>query len=223
MVIPGLDDWTCEVRLSIGASQVAVILSSEDEVEDLASLRNAATNLVEDVSGLFAYTSGHAYSVEITNLTTHDHDHVVFGVTHPVIETLEEERHLDLDGRLVELALQNSHLARAIGDLRRSILEKRDTGFHCYRAVESLRHHFQQVSGARDAAWRALRTALVVERATLDRLKGYGDPQRHGEVGPSASDEREDAIRITWRLINRFIAYLDGDEVPLSSAQYPLI
>ena len=217
--IPSLG-WKGTVTVFVGASQIFVTFEGEPPVTNIPTLRNSAQNLAQDFANAFCYEFGYAYTAEITGLVSDESEYQVFGVDYGAIAETEQQRALPLDKRLLALVLTSFPLGRAISDLRSAILEPRDTAFHCQRAIESLRHHF---TGERREQWERLREALNVTEETLRSIEEAGRAQRHGEVAEMTAADRDTAVLLAWRVIDRFVAYLDNDEKPLAGTEFPAL
>jgi hypothetical protein len=91
---------------------------------------------------------------------------------------------------------RSSHLQRAFADLREAIRSPKDTGFFCYRAIESLRQFFVVELNAPDKqSWEVLRTALQIDRPTIDYVKTFADSARHGAGAAISDGERAEVFK----------------------------
>jgi hypothetical protein len=83
-----------------------------------------------------------------------------------------------------------------------------DTGFYCYRAIESLRHHCAAVNGLSDAdksdQWEKFREVSGCSEETLRAIKAAADPLRHGEVSGIDSEDRAKLFTSTWDVVDRY-------------------
>lgn len=62
---------------------------------------------------------------------------------------------------------------------------------------------------AQQEAWELFRKTYSVQRDEIMEIKSFADPARHGNrgLGSGISDvERARVFRLTWAIINRFIA-----------------
>jgi hypothetical protein len=87
-----------------------------------------------------------------------------------------------------------------------------DTGFYCYRAIESLRHHCAATQDLSEAPkkdqWDKFREIANCDRAKLQFIKEAADPLRHGGISQAATvDERVRLFLDTWDIVG---AYLDA-------------
>jgi hypothetical protein len=216
--IPSLS-WAGTVSLSIAVSQASIVFKGGPEVGDILTLKNVAQTFAQGLVDVLGYQWGRGYDVEVTALVDANGTHHVFGVDVPVIESNQHDRPVEVQSVLA-LAFANPWLRRALGDLREAIREPDDTGFHCMRAVESVRQHFQVGPDVADA-WVAMRSALNLREETLKMLREFGTPQRHGEARAMSDAERGRDMTLAWKVVDRFVAFLDGSQADLTVATFP--
>jgi hypothetical protein len=98
---------------------------------------------------------------------------------------------------------------RCFVDLISAIKHADDTGFYCYRAIESLRHHCaatHSLTGREKAAqWAKFRE---VSQTTLDEItpiKEAADGLRHGESDGAGASDRSALLAKTWSIVDRYL------------------
>src|SRR5437764_3406318 len=100
---------------------------------------------------MVGYLKGYAYDFEITRVVHQGRKiDYVFGIDVPCIA--ERGKVVDLQDALSKLrgktvGPNGLYLHRCFSDLVSSMKHADDTGFYCYRAIESLRHHCAAVHG----------------------------------------------------------------------------
>jgi hypothetical protein len=209
------------LRLSIYASQVAVIVETGPETPDIYTLRNDVRDLTASLIDALGYTTGRAYDIELTAVTTDGGAHEVFGIEVPALAASVSERPVEVEHVLL-LALSSPWLRRALGELRRAIQAPSDTGFHCFRAVEAVRQHFRAADDSNaDLSWQRMRAALNLSRDWLRPLEAYAVPQRHGEVVGMSDAERGDAMTRAWNTVDRFVVLLSENLTALPPERFP--
>lgn len=218
--IPSLS-WTGTVKVSIYCAQISLVFDGGSVIADVSTLKNVAQSLTQNLVDALNYAWGRSYEIEITSVLLPSGDHHVFGVGVPVIEGHKDERPLPPEV-VIDLALRNPWLRRALGDLRGAIKEPDDTGFHCMRAVESVRQHFQSGSDV-SSAWSGMRRALHLNEDTLKTLGEFGTPQRHGEAIAMTDAQRARDMTLAWRVVDRYVVLLhrDADEIP--AEEFPML
>lgn len=106
------------------------------------------------------------------------------------------------------LAAASDHLVRyALADLRSALESPDDTGFYCYRAIESIRHNYTEESDKGDGdSWKRLREDLDVPRSEIDAFKMRADDRRHGrQLRAVSEDERRSALLTARKVVKRYV------------------
>jgi hypothetical protein len=100
-------------------------------------------------------------------------------------------------------------LHRCFNDLISSMRHADDTGFYCYRAIESLCHHCAVVhglsTGKKDKKWQKFREISGCSEQTIRAINAAANPIRHGEVLGITSDEREKLFNMTWDVVDGYL------------------
>ncbi|MFD1153581.1 hypothetical protein [Undibacterium aquatile] len=193
-----------EAQVSIVFNQVAVWVTSDHEW-NIFDLRNVVKNLVQGHLAMIGYLKGYAYDIEITRVLSRERGiDYVFGIDIPCIANRNQD--IELNEALLQLRQKTTgehgvFLHRCFDDLVSAMKHADDTGFYCYRAIESLRHHYAARTGLREVAknqqWQAFRDFSGVDEKSIRVIKAAADPLRHGEPGTEASD-RAELFTTTW-------------------------
>lgn len=204
--------FTGIAKVSIVLNQVAVCVDSEHEW-DLFDLRNVITHIVQGELAMVGYLKGYAYGCEIVRVLNQDRGiDYVFGIDVPCIAGRGESA--DLAAVLARLRETSSGprgvlLHRCFADLASALKNADDTGFYCYRAIESLLQHCAAVhpgSTANKASqWRKFREVAGCGEERLRSIKAAADPQRHGSVFALSSGEREKLLTSTWDVVDGYL------------------
>ena len=84
-----------------------------------------------------------------------------------------------------------------------------DTGFYCYRAIESLRHHCAAQNSLSNAdkprQWEKFREVAGCTKDTLRAIKEAADPLRHGQPVGATSDGRAKLFTATWGVVDAYL------------------
>jgi hypothetical protein len=180
-------------------------------------VRTYTQNLIDAI----AYCWGGAFDLEIISLTKPDATQIEFDVFDPEIAKSTSDRPLSINEVLV-ISTGNPFLQRALGELRGSIREPEDTGFHCKRAVEAIRHHFQGEDNDSEG-WRKMRETLNLSIETLKKLNDFGTPQRHGEMPFMTYEQRKRDMKLAWSVVDRFVVFLSSGQMQLSQVDFPVV
>jgi len=201
-------------KVSIVLNQIAVWIESEHEW-DIFDLRNLVKTLVQSHLAMVGYLKGYAYDFEVTRVLSQSRQiDYVFGVDIPCLA--ERGNPVDLQEALAKLREKTTgpdgvFLHRCFSDLASAMKHADDTGFYCYRAIESLRHHCAARNGLSGAEksrqWEKFREVAGCSEETLRTIKEAADPLRHGEASASNAGDRTTMFTNTWDVVG---GYLNG-------------
>jgi len=201
-----------EAQVSVVLNQVVVWVDSEHNW-DIFDLRNVVKNIVQGHLAMIGYLKGYAYDVEITRVLSRERSiDYVFGIDIPCIAN--RNPNINLNEALLRLrekaAGENGvFLHRCFDDLASAMKHADDTGFYCYRAIESLHHHCASLNGLRTASkaqqWQKFREVAGVEEQSIRSIKLAADPLRHGEPGVDATIDRSELFNMTWNIVDAYL------------------
>lgn len=200
-----------EVEAFIHGSHVLADVTSSAEI-DLATLRNLVQSSIASVTDQLAFLLGNHVNVEIFAAITPTGYKHVFGVEFDYIRdklTTEEAFGEWLPKILtVYRTRAGPYLQRCLTDYRMAMEHPEDTGFYCFRAVESLRQVFKEDEVDNGDSWSSLREATGVSRSTIEKkIQNYSNARRHGDLFTITSEERKLVLESTWEIIREFIEY----------------
>lgn len=104
-----------------------------------------------------------------------------------------------------------------------------DTGFFCFRAVESIKQSFkgEENSGKSKQedkqAWGKLRNALNLHRSWIDVFNQDAGKQRHGGTVFMSGEVRISLMEHAWKVVDRFCVYLHRGSMVLPEDEFPLL
>ena len=214
-------DISGTATIYIFVSQVSIILNTNSD-SDLPTLKNYMEYLVRTYIDAYGYLSGRGYDVEITSVVNPEGNYTVFGVGIPELEESQNDRPLSFQ-QLVTAMSKSYHLHRALGDLREAIRSPLDTGFFCYRAIESIRQNFKKEDNDDAKSWENLRKSLLIDRNWIDQVKKFADPVRHGDTTYISGEDRILVMQHAWKVIDRFCLYVHRDFNDLSENEFDLL
>lgn len=203
-------------NVSIILNQVAVQIISDHEWE-VHDLRNVVKSIVQDHLAMAGFLLGYAYDLEITRVLNYSLNiDRVFGIDIPCIS--ERGSGVDIQNALAKLRDKSIgengiFLNRCFADLASSMKHAGDTGFYCYRAIESLRHHCAARCGLTDASkarqWEQFREVSGSTEEAIRKIKLAADPLRHGEAFNCTGEERGKLFTLTWDIVDGYLSGLD--------------
>jgi hypothetical protein len=208
-----------ELKIEILFNQLFATFVSKTPVANIFTLRNLVDRAVRAIIDAAGYVYGHAYDVDIVQLVRTDNDEKhVFGVNIPALSGICEQEGISvLD--VLRLTATEYFFDHALADLREAIKAPRDTGFFCYRAIESLKNLCtarHDLVAREKAEWDFFRSRYGIEQADLLSIKAFADPIRHGRYVRAklmSDSERAEVFKKTWTIFNKFIL-LEKAELP---------
>jgi hypothetical protein len=204
-------DAVGNIRLSIVLNQVVIWIESAHKW-DIFTLRNVAESIVQNQLAIVGFVKGFAYHCEITRVLNRGHGiDYVYGIDTPVIANRRSEEELSEAVALVRTHTDGQLgllVSRCLADLMSAMQNADDTGFYCYRAIESLRHHcaakFDLVDAGKASQWQKFREVSGSSEESLRMIKSASDPLRHGEVMAATSDGRARILTTTWDIVEGY-------------------
>ena len=202
-----------DLFIEVIKSQISVRFLTSGEVRNIFTLRNIvedAARMLLDVGGYFA---GYGYDAEIVLVVrSNTAEKYVFGIDVPALAGICEKAGITVNDIFTALSKTDGYYLRhALADVREAIKSPRDTGFFCYRAIESLKNCCATrnvVPPDKDDAWELFRNSYSVSRQQIMDIKDFADPVRHGnymQVRSMTDKDRADVLKGTWEIINKYI------------------
>jgi len=198
--------------VSIVLNQVVVWIDSKVEW-DIFDLRNVAKSILQNELSIVGYLKGYAYEVEIRRVLNRGLGiDYVFGIDIPCI--VERNKAIDFDKEILRIrekthGIEGVYLHRCFTDLVTAMKNAEDTGFYCYRAIESLRQHcilkYQIDPEKKAEQWQKVRELAKCDEATLREIKAAADPLRHGDLVNVTSCDRAKLFIKTWDVVDGYL------------------
>jgi hypothetical protein len=206
-------------KISVILNQVIIWIDSEEEW-DIFDLRNIVIYLVQSQLNIIGFLKGYYYEFEVTRVINSNKEiDYVFGIDIPCIS--ERNNDIDFDQELKKLFIKTNGLdgmfiSRCLSDLSSAMKNAEDTGFYCYRAIESLRHHCTKAYSLplndKSIQWEKFREVSRCDRANIDVIKKAADPLRHGEFGSATAEDRKNLFLKTWNIVESYLANITINE-----------
>lgn len=200
------------MTVSISNGQLAAFIEWDDESENVFTLRNIVQAAIEPVVNIVSFLKGYAFNVEIVRVFDERlNQSLVFNNEIPALVERNQKRELTEVKFIYPLCCgaDGLYLRRCLNDLNLAIKHPDDTGFYCYRALESLKQFFGVLSGEKDdrEQWKAMADALGGKEVDTKLIRDHAFPARHGVPNPITDEERRDIFLRTWNIVERFIDY----------------
>jgi hypothetical protein len=161
--------------LSIIYSQVTMSLTANKVAIPDERLPFYFQGLIGMFVSALGYDFGCAYQFDLIGIAEVNIKHQIQGVDYP--EATKPTSH---DGRLGQVIFQRAlqhrnamFLARSIRDVNSAVRAADDSGFYCYRAIESTMQFFRLTDSISEKkpAWESMRNALGVEEEIIRRIQ----------------------------------------------------
>lgn len=214
--VDGAYSLACEFEIRLHLGQLVIDADFSGSDLDLETMRNYVREQAEHLVGIIGYRFGGMFDVEISAASRQEtNDWAVFGNEIGCLVNARPDRSAPIQQELFQAVLTNHYACLALSDFQRAMRE--DTGFYCYRAIESMMQSVKQDHGLGEkAAWERLRNDLKINRDTIDRVKEFADPVRHGKAKGMSDSDRAQVLTTTDKIIDRFLKYLLAGRQPLA-------
>jgi hypothetical protein len=199
-------------KVSIILNQVAVTVQTEDE-RDIYDLRNIVKNVLQSHLAILGYIHAYAYDLEITRVINSARNvDYVFGIDIPGLA--DQIASFDKDGAVAKLremsaGMTGVFIRRCLNDLVSAMKFADDTGFYCFRALESLRLHHAAVNGwsekEKGIQWEKFRETIGYTEEQLAPLTKASKADRHGEVTAINGEERLGLLKLIWTIVEKYL------------------
>jgi hypothetical protein len=203
---------TAELEISIWLNQVVVWAKTESEC-NIFDLGNLVREVLQTEIAIIGYLKGYTFTIEIRRVLNPDFNvDYVFGIDILYIEERNQSIDLSLRFNAIREKLIGEEgilVSRCFKDLISAMNEPGDTGFYCYRAIESLLQHYivkhKVISDNRSSQWKMFREFIQCEKQDILSLKEAADPIRHGKSMHVTSEYRRTLLLKTWDIVDSYI------------------
>ena len=200
-----------QIDLSITDSDIQAQVRSPEPITDLATVRYAVEHEAQNLVDVMGFLKAQCFSVDIDRIASGDGvvRHFSNYASIEVGDLIDEQQG---DGRgfssIVEVQKRHPCLRTALSDIRDAIRRFKDTPLYAYRAIESIRQHYERNKGDNDAnrrqAWKEMRQDLDLKESELRLVADASKYVRHGQPAPNGRVERVELVRIAWKVVYRF-------------------
>ncbi len=173
---------------------------------NLIQLKQGIEDACRQLVDALGYALGCGYDVEITQISNPNNmDTIVFSVQEEGLAQITKQ--LNVEFNQIAPLLNSpfgSFVRRCLADLREAIRNPADCGFHCYRALESLKWAFADDPDDEGSAWKNLRAAANVSKEEIvTKIKVFADGPRHGRAELIPLDQRRQLLTLTWEIVGK--------------------
>jgi hypothetical protein len=224
--VPLLDGTTAEDSgvLTLNKGDLKLEFSTSQQNVDLATLKIRVEEIIGSIVNSLGYLSGLFYFADIESAQDENGNVVTFGLGAQEIVDTKNDRPIKSLAKIAGIIQLERSLPRILSDLRGAVIYANDTGFYCFRAVETIRAHFEsRLSLSREAAWPEMRRALNLSRSWFDQFSTYALPQRHGARKGMSAGERVNILKQAWFVVDRFIVFIDRGFKDLPTDEFAVL
>ena len=200
------------MKFSISNGQLIAYVEWDNDREDYFTLRNIVQAAVEPMTNIASFLKGYAFGVEVVQIFDEElNKSQAFSNEIPSLVERNKKRELTEVKAIYPLCCgpDGLYLRRCLNDLNLAIRHPDDTGFYCYRALESLKQFFGFLRAEKDdrKQWQAMASVLGGKEEDIKPIKDLAFPARHGVPDPITDQQRKDIFLKTWDLVERFVDY----------------
>lgn len=199
-----------EITFDVTNSKVCGVATASDPVNRQEYLRHAIYQAVQGYMNVVAMKLGVHLRVDLQEITNVEKRSVTLLPLSTCFSIANQDN--DKRAEFERLALQtfntrhSNTIQRILADLNLALLDVVQSGFLCYRAIESMRGlffdkaAFSGKSGDSDY-WEAFREVTGACRCDIDRVKESADSVRHGDFFKINVAEYDWILKYTWELL----------------------
>jgi hypothetical protein len=211
--------------ISIDLSQITIKIENVPDEHDINTLRNSVRSVVFNIVNSYGYIKGSAFEIEITKILKDSGEHMIFGVEIPVIEQRylllsQEDKGVKFNNLLnLTYGPDGKYFRRCLSDCMMSMRHPEDTGFYCYRALESLKQYFSyrfKLEEKRDVVqWRKMVEELGITESHYLSIESWRKPYayaaRHGVPEAISEEWRIKIFNDTWEAVDKYVSYRSSE------------
>lgn len=207
-------NFNAEIDFIITKSQLIIKLKTSKDIE-IYTLKNYVEEVIRSAVDSYGYLTGRGYDVEIISAINPNNEYDTFSIEIPALAKFRESNMMKIED-IFKGVLKSSNFSKVLFNIREAIRQPADTGFFCYRAIESIRQDFlpkeeDDKKKARTKSWKNLNEKLLIDRNFTKTLEEFATPLRHGESMDISDEKRAKLFLTTYKIIDRYIIYLrDG-------------
>lgn len=204
-----------KAKVSINNNQVYILYSTDSEELRIHDIRNIAKQLIADHLSIIGYVLGYAYEIELTRIINIEKGiDYVFGIDIPCLanrlnsqkpETYKAEVNR-INNIISKQGSLSIYIYRCLNDLKHAMTNPDDTGFYCYRAIESLKQFCKykfEIESEKEQ-WAKLSELTAYDSDKIQFTKEKAGPARHGDLPIITDDDRVRIFTDTWDIVDSF-------------------
>jgi len=204
------------MNIKIENFHVSVIVTAENQITDVLTLRNIVRDAILHITSVRDYLDGCYHDVILNQVINEQGESQSYNTS--IGEIGEKRPHVTWEQVYHIFEKPKYNLLRlALLDLTLAVKYPKDSTFFCFRCIESLRKFFSDNKGE---GWGLFYKNLNISTSLKQILEDFAKETRHGGSKAVTSETREDILKNTWVIVDRFIIYAINDEKPLTKLGY---
>jgi hypothetical protein len=201
------------VHFEVSNSQVVACVYNDQIIEEIYTFRNGILELISFNLHALGFVKGIPLDVDITCVFDSTKGETIFFETTTIKEAKPISAHKEealLNLQIVDDRIP-MHIRIALSDYNAALRSVQDTGFHCYRVVESLMHCHRLLNdgditkNARPEDWQNFLNFIRTPESVKRKIESHAWFERHGKPNVISSDNREWLLEYTWYIIDNFV------------------
>lgn len=197
-------------KLEANNSLLSIEVNSRTEVTDFYTLRNILRNIVDVRISYLSLFLGQYYESEIEKIFLPNGDEMFYQAEFRAIKDLNDSYSKVLPVEYLYQGDLQPYFSIALMDFKRAMQDAKNSHFHIFRAMESLRHFYAEKNSLdpeadKEKSWKALREDLGLTKEDFDHVRSRALPIRHGQETSSTEEEVVTSVKFCWRVMILFL------------------
>jgi hypothetical protein len=202
---------------------VDVVLNYEPREEIISQYRNTALELATTALNIVCFAEGMGLTLYLDRCVWPDGKEEIPLPGDDRLKSLVSITNIDISVMSGMLAV-DQQLSRPLNDLILAITWPNAAAINCARAIEGLRRHMNPNEGdERGKSWERFQEQLNITQAFRTSVTKLSIQPRHGNASFIRSEDTEDAIIKSWKIMNRYFHYLALGKKQLDASIFELL
>lgn len=215
-----LMDFSFTLEIHVKESSITIECTtpsySEDKFNDIYVV---AFNLAQGLVDLAAFASGHGWRINIDRFQGLKGNVRSIRLHDAALEGISSAYKSEDIVNLPPLLLTNDQFLMVLNDLIQANVYAKFVVINSARAVEGIRNMLDR--SERNEAWATMRQKLNLTKEYIGLILDNAKNPRHGNWDHIPRDTNQEIVRRAWKIMDRYIAYRLGGELPLDEAAFP--
>lgn len=202
--------WYFEARIL--CNQLVAYVTTDVYIDEYV-LKSHVEGLINDELARLAFTLGYEFKLSLDRAINRESGlDRVFGIDNAYISEIMAEHDFEILNqklRSMTVNAEGTFFSRALTDLKSALSNRDDAAFYCFRALESLRNHFNfvnELTPNKDKEWVQFREFLNITREDIiSKVKVHSDAMRHGHPVYLDEGNYKSVLTTTWLWVLEYV------------------